>query len=335
MEATAVGRTATALEWFADFLTSTERMPFVDPAEPEGARYNNHTLVLFADFVRQCGSRQRSRAGATIRADTIGGYVPAVKLLRSREAGCDIAPEVLGGPLAQALKRMRQLDPPAGFRKLSRAFRAAHFRAAAAAGARGGTEQSRMDWAAALLAHNLLLRAGEIGHPLERSFDAARDLTWAFDEWRSPTAASRGHSWLLVHVVPTKDTRARHKAVPLPVRRRRRDGDEGDDPVCAYDALRRTWEERQYKVPLTERTFGRRSNTPLFTKDGGARAWNSDDSRALAKQYAEILDLDASDFGGKCWRIGGATDLRDVRGDAAAAQMKQRGRWESDVAAIY
>eukprot|EP00965_Chrysotila_dentata_P000138 4686-Pleurochrysis_carterae.AAC.1 len=25
MEATAVGRTATALEWFADFLTSTER----------------------------------------------------------------------------------------------------------------------------------------------------------------------------------------------------------------------------------------------------------------------------------------------------------------------
>eukprot|EP00965_Chrysotila_dentata_P000137 4685-Pleurochrysis_carterae.AAC.1 len=77
MEATAVGRTATALEWFADFLTSTERTPFVDPAEPEGARYNNHTLVLLAEFVRQCGSRQRCRAGATIRADTIGGYVSA------------------------------------------------------------------------------------------------------------------------------------------------------------------------------------------------------------------------------------------------------------------
>eukprot|EP00965_Chrysotila_dentata_P047450 1573782-Pleurochrysis_carterae.AAC.1 len=74
---------------------------------------------------------------------------------------------------------MRQQDPPAGSRKLSRAFRAAHFRAAEAAGARGNTEQSRIDWAAALLAHNLLLRAGEVGHPRERGFDFTRDLTWS------------------------------------------------------------------------------------------------------------------------------------------------------------
>eukprot|EP00965_Chrysotila_dentata_P167382 5527262-Pleurochrysis_carterae.AAC.1 len=74
---------------------------------------------------------------------------------------------------------MRQQDPPQGSRRLSRAFRAAHFRAAAAAGARGDTVQSRINWAAALLAHNLLLRAGEIGHPKERAFDCSRDLTWA------------------------------------------------------------------------------------------------------------------------------------------------------------
>eukprot|EP00965_Chrysotila_dentata_P058754 1949337-Pleurochrysis_carterae.AAC.1 len=74
-------------------MASTERVPFVDPAQPGGARYNNHTLALFAEFVRQCGSRQRGRAGSTIRADTICGYVSAVKLLRSREAGCDVAPE--------------------------------------------------------------------------------------------------------------------------------------------------------------------------------------------------------------------------------------------------
>eukprot|EP00965_Chrysotila_dentata_P019812 657161-Pleurochrysis_carterae.AAC.1 len=93
VEASAAGRTATALEWFTDFMASTERTPFVDPSEPEGAHYNNHTLVLFAEFVRQCGSRQRSRAGTVIRADTIAGYVSAVKLLRSRETGCDGAPE--------------------------------------------------------------------------------------------------------------------------------------------------------------------------------------------------------------------------------------------------
>eukprot|EP00965_Chrysotila_dentata_P225166 6194599-Pleurochrysis_carterae.AAC.4 len=34
-----------------------------------------------------------------------------------------------------------------------------------------------------------------------------------------------------VHVVPTKDPRARHKAVPLPVQRRRREDEPEDDPV--------------------------------------------------------------------------------------------------------
>eukprot|EP00965_Chrysotila_dentata_P092618 3056240-Pleurochrysis_carterae.AAC.1 len=45
--------------------------------------------------------------------------------------------------------------------------------------------------------------------------------------------------------------------------------------------------------------------------------------------------LDPDDFGGKGWRIGGATDLRDVLGDGGAAAIQQRGRWASDVAQIY
>eukprot|EP00965_Chrysotila_dentata_P039655 1317961-Pleurochrysis_carterae.AAC.2 len=36
-----------------------------------------------------------------------------------------------------------------------------------------------------------------------------------------------------------------------------------------------------------------------------------------------------ADFGGECWRIGGATDLRDRLGDASRAAIKQRGRWQS------
>eukprot|EP00965_Chrysotila_dentata_P035686 1187567-Pleurochrysis_carterae.AAC.1 len=192
-----------------------------------------------------------------------------------------------------------------------------------------------MDWAAALLAHNLLLRAGELGHPRERGFDCSRDLTWASVEWREPSAASRGHRWMLVHVVPTKDPRARHKAVPLPVRRRRSEDEPEDEPVCAYDALRRSWMERQHKVEEADRTFGQPSRAPLFTMEGGTRAWDSEDSRALAKRYAALLGLDVDSFRGKCWRIGRATDLRDVLGNAAAAQIRQRGRWESDVAAVY
>eukprot|EP00965_Chrysotila_dentata_P027478 912475-Pleurochrysis_carterae.AAC.1 len=63
--------------------------------------------------------------------------------------------------MTAAFKRMRQEDPPQGTRRLSRAFRAQHFRAVLEAGGWGGTPQVRVEWAAALIAHNLLLRAGE------------------------------------------------------------------------------------------------------------------------------------------------------------------------------
>eukprot|EP00965_Chrysotila_dentata_P092599 3055806-Pleurochrysis_carterae.AAC.1 len=45
--------------------------------------------------------------------------------------------------------------------------------------------------------------------------------------------------------------------------------------------------------------------------------------------------LDSDECGGKGWRIGGATDLRDVLGDGSAAAIQQPGRWGSDVAQIY
>eukprot|EP00965_Chrysotila_dentata_P144184 4761936-Pleurochrysis_carterae.AAC.1 len=76
-EATDARRTATALAWFHDFQSSTERVPFVDPADPGGAAYNLETLVLFAEFIRRAGSRQKKKPGAVLRADTISAYVGA------------------------------------------------------------------------------------------------------------------------------------------------------------------------------------------------------------------------------------------------------------------
>eukprot|EP00965_Chrysotila_dentata_P110444 3649122-Pleurochrysis_carterae.AAC.1 len=67
-----------------------------------------------------------------------------------------------------ALRRMRQEDPPTGTRKLSRGLRAHHMRQIAGKGLWRETPQRRMEWAAALLAHNLLLRGGEIGRPDDR-----------------------------------------------------------------------------------------------------------------------------------------------------------------------
>eukprot|EP00965_Chrysotila_dentata_P000193 6232-Pleurochrysis_carterae.AAC.1 len=88
---------------------------------------------------------------------------------------------------------MRAEDPPAGTRKLVRAWRAHHFRQLARTVDWRDTPERRVQWAAALLAHNLLLRAGEIGHPAERDFDPTRDLTWASVRWMRPSAASAGH----------------------------------------------------------------------------------------------------------------------------------------------
>eukprot|EP00965_Chrysotila_dentata_P052869 1753415-Pleurochrysis_carterae.AAC.1 len=50
---------------------------------------------------------------------------------------------------------------------------------------------------------------------------------------------------------------------------------------------------------------------------------------------AAAAGLDPADFGGKGWIIGGATDLRDMLGEEGKAFIKQRGRWQSDVASVY
>eukprot|EP00965_Chrysotila_dentata_P032593 1086010-Pleurochrysis_carterae.AAC.1 len=47
------------------------------------------------------------------------------------------------------------------------------------------------------------------------------------------------------------------------------------------------------------------------------------------------VGLDAANIGGKCWRIGGATDLRDLKSEEGRALIKQRGRWQSDVASVH
>eukprot|EP00965_Chrysotila_dentata_P154428 5102590-Pleurochrysis_carterae.AAC.1 len=95
IEATDARRAATALAWFHDFQSSTERVPSVEPASPGGAAYNLETLVLFlfAEFIRRAGSRQKKERRAVLRADTTSAYVGALPMLRSREARREIAPK--------------------------------------------------------------------------------------------------------------------------------------------------------------------------------------------------------------------------------------------------
>eukprot|EP00965_Chrysotila_dentata_P256683 6212627-Pleurochrysis_carterae.AAC.1 len=95
------------------------------------------------------------------------------------------------------------------------------------------------------------------------------------------------------------------------------------------------WEERAPLVPQKERTFGMPSRTPLFMGADGVSPWSSTDSRRVVKAMGAAAGLDPSEFGGKGWRIGGATDMRDILGDGRAAAVQQRGRWATDIAQIY
>eukprot|EP00965_Chrysotila_dentata_P164955 5446363-Pleurochrysis_carterae.AAC.2 len=103
---------------------------------------------------------QASRAGTTLKAGTIAGYVSAIKVFRAREAGVDVTPSSAALLLPLALKRMRHEDEPSGERRLSRGFRAAHFATLVAKGYDRWSPRGVVEWAAALLAHNILLGGG-------------------------------------------------------------------------------------------------------------------------------------------------------------------------------
>eukprot|EP00965_Chrysotila_dentata_P058832 1952064-Pleurochrysis_carterae.AAC.1 len=77
-------------------------------------------MGLFVEYMRQRGSRVRSRQGETLKSDTIRTYADAIRIYRSREAGQEVVPWGAAALMPLALKRMRLEDGPAGERRLSR-----------------------------------------------------------------------------------------------------------------------------------------------------------------------------------------------------------------------
>ncbi len=135
-----------------------------------------------------------------------------------------------------------------------------------------------------------------------------------------------------------KDQRVRNVRVLVSVGRRH-DGARGDDPLCAYDALASRW-ERVTGLPVPE-SGGLPSRSvwrtrPVFTAADQATAVDTADVRDLAVRMARAAGEETpEDFGGKSFRIGGASDMRDRLGLAAREMIEGRGRWHSDIAFIY
>ena len=124
------------------------------------------------------------------------------------------------------------------------------------------------------------------------------------------------------------------------MRRRRRDGPVGSDPLCTYDAIVLAWTAQAGSPPPSPEGASRGraaeplASTPFFTGESGA-AWQTSDTRQLAQEMGAALGIPAVELGARSFRIGGATDWREVFGADAERVITQRGRWHSDIGAIY
>ena len=111
--------------------------------------------------------------------------------------------------------------------------------------------------------------------------------------------------------------------------------------MCTYDAVVLAMQQRLGRLPpAVGRVEGAVALTALFTRvprrGQTCDAWCTTDTNKLAKDMAAALGLDASEFGGKSFRIGGATDIAATVGMVKAERLlRERGRWKSDVAFAY
>ena len=337
-------RLRSALAWAEDFVVETGGRAFFKamrgPTDAVASAYNWDSLDGFAEFMRAAGSRVVAREGATLKADYIQSLGGALRILREEASG---APVVLPRPGPSRLfKAMRRDDGPPGTRDTRRALRAHHMWLLVEQGYHVASAQRVSEWEAALVAHNLLLRGGEVGRVENASFDTRRGFTWSSIEWRAPSAASGGRAWLVAWICAIKDQTASNKRVPVVICQRR--AGVTDDPMCAYCALRSRWLRLVGALPWNGarappsckiRKGHSMACAPVFAHANGT-AFDTGDMRRIAQSMASACGEDADRFGGKSFRVGGATDLRGALGAAEGmAVIKQRGRWNSDIAEIY
>ena len=351
-----VPRTATALNWFRDYLVATDRKPPFHSAlgsdQAWGAPYNRLTLENFGVFVRESAPKAPTKKG-WVSSDCISGYVSAIYVLRCREAGYDVAPEAAARTSADVHKQWLKQDG-VGERRVGRGFRACHFERLHKR-VPVNTCVDVVERAAGLASHNLMLRGGEAGVPdrVHGIPDPDTIITWNSLDWKSPEASSAGRPWLIVRVAPIKNPTGRATAHPIPVSRAH-DGRFGGSATCAYDAIAAAWWSRRgpVGVPLpldgggrpvdgwwrvAPRANGPPPTYPFFAHPSGLPFQTSDMLR-IVRKWATAIDENPDDFEARAFRIAGATDFRAALAGNDAESMrtiKDRGRWSSEIHAIY
>ena len=317
--------------------------------------YNEATFAMFAQFIRERGSRvQGQRHGRSLKADTVADHVSRLKTFLERYAGCSLVPPNSASRLVpRQLKHMRAEDGPLNTRKLRMGLRGRHLKALLDRinGPNPPPEFDLRTYAGQLrvtlllVCHNLLMRGGEPGVTESRTpfsphlghitIDSLSFQRLLYEGWYRLTA--------ILLVMSLKDANRRLHPVPLVLMQRAAPNQEAGtssshrsstlNSACAYSAIYALWAWRTSVVPRE-----RRGQQPLFAlppQTGNDRPVTTAFVRDTVRLTCDVLGLPRGLYGGSSPRIGGATDLYDLLGISGMRLIKERGRWQSDVAQIY
>ena len=308
----------------------------------ETSERNELLLCILAEYIRE----KPKVTGDLLKGDTVSGQVSGVRVIVEDHLGRVLLAPSGGMMLRKALQQMRYEDGPRADRKLLAPLRAAHFERLAAPDCpfdidSPGWPMAR--WALLLTMHQCLLRGGEPGRLARDVFRPALGICWAHLVWldeatmRFATVLNRDtgqRHWLLTILVRSiKDTKGRFKRVPIKVVSLHPTSQGLGDPLCPYTAIRRLWCARAHLVPDRER-----ATSPFFVGPDGQQAVDTEQVTQAVRTAAVALGLNPLVFGAAACRRGGATDLRDGLGAAAAKHIiKDRGRWcdTGDIDDIY
>ena len=334
-------RFKTALRLFEDASLALPHriwfLPLGGADELRNAVHNEESFGMLAEFKMRQGSLQPGHLGEPVRADTVAGYISALRVERGLGAGYLIAHSQVVRVAKHALLSYKHGEVRGeGTRKLRRGLRAQHFLAAVRGGFDITSGRGVRRWARLLIAHNFLLRGGEPGavdsrpwipHTGMLSLESVRFFSCEeLAEGGRPSA----YPAMRFMILPIKDTYASLAPVPNWVRRRQPVSvPRGADPLCAYDAFVAYWEACCAQVPREEWAA-----TPLFTDELG-QAVATKTMRLDCRASAMAAGLAPAEFGASSCRIGGAEDIYDLYEERADAVIRERGRWWTDIHIIY